>query len=101
MYEDQECSICHNLQEARNYIKKIGDYIVLTRTGGELKDFGLYLKGDRGIQGVIKKIADLQKFHRRYHANCDEDLLIDDIPNVSSPASEGPKRWRPPKGNNG
>jgi len=97
---DDECSICHSLQEARNHLKRIGDYILLTCPNKEKKDFGLYLKGDRGIAGTMKMIANLQKYHQRYHAKCDEDPLLDDDFGLDS-SKPKPRRWRPPKRNNG
>ena len=95
---DEECSVCHSLQESKDHLKKIGNYILLTCPNkSNKKDFGLYLRGDNGLQGTIKMIANLQKYHQRYHAKCDDtDPLNDDDFGLDS-SKPKPRRWRPPK----
>jgi hypothetical protein len=94
---DEECAICNYLEEAKQNLKSIGNFVLLTCTGKTAKkDFGLYLKGDRGIQGTLNKIKDLIKFHRRFHANCEEDHLNDDDFGLQS-QKPAPRRWRKPR----
>ena len=99
---DEECSVCHGLQESKDNLKKIGNYILLTCPNkSNKKDFGLYLRGDNGLQGTIKMISNLQKYHQRYHAKCDDtDPLNDDDFGLDS-SKPKPRRWRPPKRKNG
>ena len=95
---DDECAICTYLQDSLNSLKAIGDFIMLTcQDKTNKKDFGLYLGGERGIQGTMNAIKNLIRYHARYHNSSEDESLIDDDFGIQSTPTRRPRRWRPPR----